>query len=330
MRELERQTRQVNTVWNFCNETHETARRWDRCWPSDYDLINLTAGSSHELGLHSDTVQAICKQWAVSRDTHRKRPKWRASRGPKKALGWIPFQCARPIKIEGDTVVFLKKRYRFWNSRKLEGEIKSGSFAQDRRGRWYINLQCEVAEKQDCGPGEVGIDLGLKTLATLSTGEKIENQRHLSQYAEKLAIAQRAGHKDRARAISAKIANRRKHENHVVALRIVRENKLIAVGGVNASALAQTSMAKSVLDAGWSQLRGFLRYKAVRHGATYVEVNEYGSTQSCSGCGAVGGPKGIAALGVRDWVCAECGVVHDRDVNAAINHLVSGRNAVLR
>ncbi|HZC85633.1 MAG TPA: zinc ribbon domain-containing protein, partial [Steroidobacteraceae bacterium] len=71
--ELSRQARAVNLVWNFCGETQETARRWDRIWPSGFDLISLTYGSSRELRLHSDTVQAVYKEFAHSRDTHRRR-----------------------------------------------------------------------------------------------------------------------------------------------------------------------------------------------------------------------------------------------------------------
>ena len=324
--ELSRQARAVNLVWNFCGETQEAARRWNRLWPSGFDLINLTHGSSRDLGLHSDTVQAVCKQFAHSRDTHRRRPRWRGRR----SLGWIPFQAARAIRLEGDDVIFLKRRYRLWLSRPVEGTIKSGSFAHDAGGRWYLNLQVEVAERQDCGAGEIGIDLGLKDLAALSCGEKIANPRHLARYAEKLASAQRAGRKVRARAINAKIANCRKHFLHELSTRLVRENRRICVGNVNASRLARTSMAKSVLDASWSQLRSQLRYKAIRHGAEYIEVDERFTTQVCSGCGALGGPQGREGLVVRDWRCSECGVQHDRDINSAINILVSGRNAGLQ
>ena len=324
--ELSRQARAVNLVWNFCGETQETARRWNRLWPSGFDLISLTHGSSRDLGLHSDTVQAVCKQFAHSRDTHRRRPGWRGRR----SLGWIPFQAARAIRLNGDAVIFLKRRYRLWLSRPVDGTIKSGGFAQDARGRWYLNLQVEVAERRDCGAGEIGLDLGLKNLAVLSSGEKITNPRHLARYAEKLAGAQRAGRKVRARAINAKIANCRKHFLHELSTRLVRENRRICVGNVNASRLARTSMAKSVLDASWSQLRSQLRYKAIRHGAEYLEVDERFTTQVCSGCGALGGPQGREGLVVRDWRCSECGVQHDRDINSAINILVSGRNAGLQ
>lgn len=320
------QARAVNFVWNFCGETQESARKWGKRWPSGFDLIGLTNGTSRELGLHSDTVQAVCKQFAVSRDKAKRRPRWRG----KKNLGWIPFQAARAIRMDGDAAVFLKRRYRLWFSRPVVGKIKSGSFAQDSKGNWYLNLAVEAPARADCGVGEVGIDLGLKTLAACSDGTKIENPRHLARLAAKLATAQRAGRKKRARAIHAKIANCRKHYLHVASKRLIDANSLIAVGNVNSKALARTRMAKSVLDAGWSEFRSQLRYKAITRGARYVEVDERYTTQACSACGSISGPKGRAGLSKRRWVCSDCGCEHDRDCNSAINILVAGRNAGLQ
>jgi putative transposase len=325
-RHLLRQAREVSRVWNYCGETHEAARRHNKPWPSGFDLIRLTYGSSKLLGLHSDTVQAVCKQFALSRDAHRQRPRWRG----RKSLSWIPFQAARAIRVSGDSVIFLGRRYRFWLSRPIEGEIRCGSFAQDARGRWYLNLQVEVPEDRRHGSGEVGIDLGLKSLAALSTGEQIAAPRLYRKHEWALAIAQRAGHKSRVRAIHAKIANCRKHFLHGLSTRLVRENRRICVGNVNSSGLATTSMAKSVLDAGWSQLRFQLRYKAMRHGAEYIEVDERLTTQVCSACGVCGGPKGREDLVVREWICGGCGTRHDRDINSAINILISGRNVGLQ
>ncbi len=323
---LWRQAQAVNRVWNYCREIQEAARRHNKRSPSGFDLINLTSGSSKLLGLHSDTVQAVCKQFVASRNARGKRPRWRGRR----SLGWIPFQAARAVQIDGNGVTFLARRYRLWLSRPVEGTVRCGSFSQDARGRWYLNLQVEVPTEQDCGTGEVGIDLGLKSLATLSTGEKIEAPRLYRQYERSLALAQRAGRKRRVRAIHAKIANCRRHFLHGLSTQLVRQNRRICIGNVNSSGLARTSQAKSVLDAGWSHLRSQLRYKAIRHGAEYLEVDERLTTQVCSGCGAASGPKGIADLGVRDWVCAECGIHHDRDVNSAINILISGRNVGLQ
>jgi putative transposase len=76
-----------------------------------------------------------------------------------------------------------------------------------------------------------------------------------------------------------------------------------------------------VLDAGWSSFRGMLRYKATAHGAWYEEVDESFSTRVCSFCKCETGPKGVADLGIRSWICPECGVLHDRDINSAQNIL---------
>jgi IS605 OrfB family transposase len=109
----------------------------------------------------------------------------------------------------------------------------------------------------------------------------------------------------------------------------VRENKLIVCGDVSAKTMTQTAMAKSVLDASWSGFRSMLRYKAMRHGAIYVEADERGSSVTCSACGARGGPKGIAGLRVREWACGCCGVLHDRDTNAAVNLLLGAERRPL-
>jgi len=139
------------------------------------------------------------------------------------------------------------------------------------------------------------------------------------------AVAQRAGKKDRVRAIHAKIANRRKDSLHQFSTRLVRAYDTIFVGNVNASALAKTPHAKSVLDAGWSAFRTMLRYKCDFAGATFAEVNEAFSTQTCSACDSRSGPKGIAGLGIREWTCGECGTIHDRNINAAKYILAAGR-----
>ena len=118
--------------------------------------------------MHSDTVQGVCKQFVANRNSARRRPHWRG----KKSLGWIPFAAARAVKLDGDAVSYLKRRYRLWRSRRVDGNIKTGCFAQDARGRWYLSLQVEIAESQTCGAGEIGVDLGLITLATLSDGRK--------------------------------------------------------------------------------------------------------------------------------------------------------------
>ena len=335
---LDRMAVAVNQVWNYCGGIHVDSRRFNRRWPSGYDLIGLTNGCTKELGLHSDTVQAVCKQFAGSRDKARRKPRWRSSRCAKRSLGWVPFQRDRALKIVGDVVTFLGRKYRLWLSRPIPTDkdtglttIRSGSFSQDALGRWYLNLVCEVEGDLPCGDGEVGIDLGLDTFATLSNGAKIGNPRHVRKSARRLARAQRAGRKALARSIHRKVAAQRRHFLHVESTRIARAHALVCVGDVNSSALACTRMAKSVLDAGWSAIRSMLSYKvAMRRGARYLQPSERRSTQACSDCFAIGGPRGLEGLRVRLWDCFSCGARHHRDVNAARNILRSGRNVVLQ
>ena len=317
----------VNFVWNFCNETQHHAVRWDKRWVSSVDLCKLTTGTSTALGLHSQTIQAVCQEYAIRRQQHKKRwLRWRS----KRSLGWVPFK-ASGIVIDGDSITYAGHVFRCWLSRPLEGEIKTGSFSQDARGRWYVNVTCEVpAAEPTPGTGEIGVDLGLKNLLTTSDGEVVEAQRFYRDLEPQLAIAQRAKKKRRVSALHAKIKNRRKDFLHKLSTRLVLENILIVVGNVNAAALAKTKMAKSVLDAGWSMLRTFLEYKALARKVQYIEVNEAFSTQDCSTCLARTGPVGLPGLSIREWTCSHCGSLHNRDRNAAHNLLRFGHETLLR
>lgn len=173
-------------------------------------------------------------------------------------------------------------------------------------------------------PGAVGIDLGLKDFLTTSDGDKVEAQRFYRALEPALAVAQRANKKQRVKAIHAKIKNRRKDALHKLSTRLVNEYGAIFVGDVNASGLAKTNQAKSVLDAGWSTFRTMLQYKGECAGTWFEVVNERYTTQACSECGSLGGPKGRKELGIRDWTCPHCGAYHDRDVNIAKNILARG------
>lgn len=318
---LNKQARAVSFVWNFCNDRQKDALRFGRRWHTGFDLNKLTAGSSKELGLHAGTINAVCEQYAKSR-AQKKRPYLRY-RG-KKSLGWVPLK-GRDIKETKDGFHFHGREFRVFKSRDLpvDAKIKDGTnFSRDARGNWFLNVCIEVEqpEQRPMNVG-VGIDLGLKSFAALSTGETIDNPRHFRALEEKLGKAQRARKKRQATNVHARIVNARRDFLHKLSHRLVREFDYIAVGNVNAAALAKTRMAKSVSDASWSSFRSMLAYKALRHGAWFEEVNESFSSQVCSSCGALpdSRPRGIADLGIRTWICSSCGVLHDRDTNAAVN-----------
>jgi len=112
---LQRLAWACNTVWNFCNEVSMLALRRDKHFLTAVDLIHLTAGASTELGLHSDTIAAICREYVAKRKaSHKRRLKWRSR---KRSLGWVPFQL-RFLKLETDSLTYLKRRYRFSPFRK--------------------------------------------------------------------------------------------------------------------------------------------------------------------------------------------------------------------
>ncbi|WP_419636289.1 RNA-guided endonuclease InsQ/TnpB family protein [Thiolapillus sp.] len=141
-----------------------------------------------------------------------------------------------------------------------------------------------------------------------------------------LGKAQRANKPHRVQAIHAKIRNRRKDAIHKFTTHLAERYGVIFVGDVSSAKLVKTKMAKSVLDAGWHQLKTQLKYKAIARSGVFEEVNEAYSTQVCSCCGAKpdSSPKGRAGLGIRHWICSECGAEHDRDINAALNILAAG------
>lgn len=325
-RELNRQARAVNFVFNYCNETQIKAVKSARRWLSGVDLQRLTAGSSELLDLHAHTIQKVCQQYDRSR-RQKNRP-WLRFRG-RKSLAWVPFNKGH-VRFDRGCFVFRGRRYAPMHYRELpKGAVfLAGTFSADSRGRWYINVPVQLPENSypTCRAGQIGIDLGIKHLAALSSGEKIENPRHLSRMQYRLSRAQRARKKRQTVNILAAIKNARRDHLHKISADIAANHDIIVVGNVSSKKLARTNMAKSVLDAGWSTLRTQLSYKAMRHSGRMIEVNERLTSQSCSVCGELpeGRPRGIAGLRIREWQCSECGEVHDRDINAARNILRIG------
>ena len=319
---------EVNMVWNFVNELSSTHTRRTGKFFSAYDLDKYTSGATKEgLKIHSQTLQSITAEYATRRKQFKKRKlRWRVSRGSRKSLGWIPFKVGA-VNYKNGQIRYAGQFFGIWDSYGLaDFKLRSGSFIQDARGRWYANICVEVETEKSVGTASVGIDLGLKDFATMSDGTKIEAQRLYRGAEAKLAVAQRAKKKQRVKAIHAQIANRRKDFLHKLSTRLVSQNSAIFAGNVSASGLAKTTMAKSVLDAGWSAFRTMLQYKSDNAAVWFEVVNENYTTQTCSCCGVIpaSSPKGRAGLRIREWTCSDCGSVHDRDTNAARNILARG------
>jgi transposase len=206
--------------------------------------------------------------------------------------------------------------------------------------RSWLGEVASVALVQACNDArrayrEIGIDLGLATLIVTSDGEIIGNPRFLRAKERALARAQRAlsrrrkGSANRGRArhrvavLHRTVRATRLDHAHKIAFRLVRDNQAVYAEDLCVAGLARTRLARSVQDAGWSQLLRLMEEKAARYGRTFARIGRFEPTsQVCSACGAKDGPK---PLHVRAWTCMACGTVHDRDVIAARNILAAGR-----
>jgi len=221
-------------------------------------------------------------------------------------------------------------------SRPLPSVPSSVTVIREPDGRYYASFVVErPATPLPAYGREVGVDVGLDRLAVTSDGEIIANPRFLRAKERKLAHAQRAlsrKQKDSANRVKArrrvavlhrKVRETRLDHAHKTALVLVRDSQAVYAEDLAVSGLARTRLAKSVHDAGWAQLLRLIGEKAEQYGRTFHQVGRFTPTsQTCSACSANDGPK---PLHVRSWQCKACGVVHDRDVNAARNVLAAGR-----
>lgn len=217
--------------------------------------------------------------------------------------------------------------------RKIEGKMKNATVSKTKTGKYFVSIQCEVEQAApEQNTNKVGIDLGLTTFATFSTGEKIDKPRHFKVSERRLKIRQRrlsrkvkgSNSRGKARhavaAIHEKIANQRKDFHHKLSRTIVDNFGVIAFESLNVSGMLKNhNLAKAIADAGWNQFVGFVEYKAAWMGAEVLRVDRFfPSSKLCSDCGT---KHKSLTLNIRQWVCTECGVIHDRDENAAVNIL---------
>ncbi|MFC9278879.1 RNA-guided endonuclease InsQ/TnpB family protein [Streptomyces collinus] len=207
--------------------------------------------------------------------------------------------------------------------------------SRDPAGRWFVSLLCEdTITPVPATTAAVGIDAGITSLVTLSTGEKITNPKHERRDRARLARAQRelsrkvkgSVNREKARVkvarIHVRIADRRRDFLHKLSTRLVRENQTVVIEDLTVRNLLKNhSLARAISDASWTELRSMLEYKCAWYGRELVVIDRFfPSSKLCGNCGTV---RGKLPLNVREWTC-DCGAVHDRDVNAARNTLAAG------
>lgn len=221
-------------------------------------------------------------------------------------------------------------------SRRVTCDPSTVTVIRNPSGRYFVSLtvDIDVALLAETGMS-VGIDFGVARLATLSTGERIANPKHLHGRAHRLALLQRRvakkqkGSKRRALAKRAvarqheKIGNSRKDALNKLTTRLVTEFDVICIEDLNLRGMVKNhSLARSLSDAGIGLAIRMLEEKADRYGKRTVRIDRwFPSSKMCSACGHV---VSALPLQIREWGCPSCGSIHDRDLNAALNIAAAG------
>ena len=230
-----------------------------------------------------------------------------------------PVRLAEPVKAEC-----------------LNGKINNFVVSKGSNEKWYISISYAYDDSDSLygtdENGIVGIDVGVKTLMQLSTGECVANEHINRKHAKRLKRYQRmmsrrkhnsVHYKDINKTFNKKntyIRNYRKDLIHKATTEIVRHNMVVAIEDLNVRGMvANHKLASAISDCGFGMIRRFLEYKSAKYGTLLLKVNRwFPSSKTCSGCGHV---KEKLSLSEREYVCEECGLVIDRDTNAAVNIL---------
>ncbi|GGA10026.1 hypothetical protein CYANOKiyG1_23010 [Okeania sp. KiyG1] len=221
-------------------------------------------------------------------------------------------------------------------SRELPSEPSSVTVIKDSANRYFLSFVVEISpEVLPKNDNSVGIDLGIKTFATLSNGEKVDapkplkkrikKYRKLSKSLSNKTKGSKRYEKSRLRVAKfhGKLKDTRTDFLHKLSTEIINENQVIVLEDLNVSGMVRNrKLSRAISDLGWRQFRTLLQGKAEKYSRDFRVISRWEPTsQVCSNCGFKGGKLD---LHVREWECLNCGAKHDRDENAAINILVAG------
>ena len=221
--------------------------------------------------------------------------------------------------------------------RKFKGKILFATISKTPSNKYFVSYNVEVEhEIISKNNNMIGFDLGIKEFLIDTNNNHIDNPRVLKQYEDKLTKLQRQlAHKDKGSnnfkkqcvkiaRVHEKITNIRKDFQHKLSNEIIKDNQIIISEDLQISNMVKNhNLAKAIQDVAWGEFTRQLQYKAEWNNRIYHKINPwFASSQLCSECGAKN--KEVKCLSIREWVCPDCGAIHQRDENASKNILRQG------
>jgi putative transposase len=245
------------------------------------------------------------------------------------------FSCPQLVKLNEKYLSIPKiKDIKCIVSRKFEGKIKTTTIKKTNTGKYFVSILVDNGKKLPKKikiKKAIGIDLGIKSFATISTGEKIDNPRHLNKSLGRLKVLQRRlskkqkGSKNRDKAkykvalIHEKITNQRKDFLNKLSTRLVSENQAICLEDLNVAGMIRNHcLARHIQDCGWGEFVRQLEYKSEWSGKHIFKIGRFQPSSKICSCGAI---NHDLKLSDRVWTCKVCGLTHDRDILASQNIL---------